>query len=478
MMQPLRFLINGEWRSSERKRTLYNPFAQQSVGEVFQASDADITDAINAATTAFQITRKLPAHRRAAILLDMAREIEAKKETFAGLITAETGKPITFSRAEVDRSIFTFTSASEETKRIDGSVLQLDLAQHSEDRIGLVRRFPLGPIGGITPFNFPLNLVAHKVAPAIAAGNTIVVKPASSAVMTALLLAEVIHKTTIPKGAFNVVPCSSNEAEQLITSEQIKLISFTGSPAVGWRIKEKAGKKKVVLELGGNAGVIVDKDAALDFALKRIVQGSYGNAGQSCIAVQRIYVHDELYTIFMERLLEATKSVVVGDPMDEATLVGPMIDEEAAQKAEGWVKEAVAAGARLMCGGRRDGAVLDPTVLTDVKPDMKVSCEEIFAPVVTVEPFNSFEHAVAMVNNSAYGLQAGVFSNNFKNIMYAYQELEVGGVVINDSPTYRIDHMPYGGVKNSGFGREGVRYAIEEMTEMKLMAMNLGQLDR
>ena len=478
MMQSRRFLINGEWRSSERKRTLYNPFTQQSVGEVFQASDTDITDAINAATTAFQITRKLPAHRRAAILLDMAREIEAKKETFAGLITAETGKPITFSRAEVDRSIFTFTSASEETKRIDGSVLQLDLAQHSEDRIGLVRRFPLGPIGGITPFNFPLNLVAHKVAPAIAAGNTIVVKPASSAVMTALLLAEVIHKTTIPKGAFNVVPCSSNEAEQLITSEQIKLISFTGSPAVGWRIKEKAGKKKVVLELGGNAGVIVDKDAALDFALKRIVQGSYGNAGQSCIAVQRIYVHDELYTIFMERLLEATKSVVVGDPMDEATLVGPMIDEEAAQKAEGWVKEAVAAGARLMCGGRRDGAVLDPTVLTDVKPDMKVSCEEIFAPVVTVEPFNSFEHAVAMVNNSAYGLQAGVFSNNFKNIMYAYQELEVGGVVINDSPSYRIDHMPYGGVKNSGFGREGVRYAIEEMTEMKLMAMNLGQLDR
>ncbi len=477
-MQPLRFLIDGEWRSSERKRTLYNPFTKQSVGEVYQASDADVTDAINAATTAFQVIRKLPSHRRAAILLDIAQKIGATKERFAGLITAETGKPITFSRAEVERSIFTFTIASEEAKRIEGSVIQLDLAKHSEDRIGLVRRFPIGPIGAITPFNFPLNLVAHKVAPAIAAGNTVVLKPSSSATMTALLLAEVIHKTALPSGAFNVVPCSSHEIEQLVTSEQIRLLSFTGSPAVGWRIKEKAGKKKVVLELGGNAGVIVDKDATLDYALNKIVQGSYGNAGQSCIAVQRIYVHDELYGIFMERLLEATRLVVVGDPMDEATLVGPMIDEEAAQKAEGWIKEAVAAGARLMCGGIRRGVVLEPTVLTNIKPDMKVSCEEIFAPVVTVEPFTSFEHAVTMVNNSAYGLQAGVFSNNFKNIMYAYQELEVGGVVINDSPTYRIDHMPYGGVKNSGFGREGIRYAIEEMTEMKLMAMNLGQLDR
>lgn len=478
MMQPLRFLINGEWRSSERKRTLYNPFTKQSVGEVYQASDTDIADAIHAATAAFQVTRKLPAYRRAEVLLAIAREIEADKGRFAELITAETGKPITLSRTEVERSIFTFIIASEEAKRIEGNVLQLDLAQHSEDRIGIVRRFPIGPIGAITPFNFPLNLVAHKVAPAIAAGNTVVLKPASSASMTALLLAEVIHKTTLPKGAFNVAPCSSHEAEQLATNEYIKLISFTGSPAVGWGLKAKAGKKKVVLELGGNAGVIVDKDANLYYALKRIVQGAYGNAGQSCIAVQRIYVHSDLYKVFTERLLEATKSVVVGNPMDEATLVGPMIDEEAAQKAEGWIKEAVAAGARLLCGGSRKGAVLEPTVLAEVKPDMKVSCEEVFAPVVTVEPFDSFEQAIAMANNSVYGLQAGVFSNNFKNIMYAYQELEVGGVVINDSPTYRIDHMPYGGMKNSGFGREGIRNAIEEMTEMKLMAMNLGQMDQ
>ena len=473
-MKLSRFLINGEWRCSERKRTLFNPFNKKTVGEVYLASSEDIDAAIQAAADAFRLTRRLPAYKRSEILLFIARGIEANREEFSALITAETGKPISFSRAEVERSVLTFTVASEETKRIEGGVLPLDLAAHSENRLGVVRRFPLGPVGAITPFNFPLNLVAHKVAPAIASGCTIVLKPSSSAPLTALFLAEVIHRSQLPQGAFNIVPCRADEAAQLIIDERIKLISFTGSPPVGWAIKSKAGKKRVVLELGGNAGVIVDRDADFDFALKRIVQGSYGNAGQSCIAVQRIYVHRDLYEAFTHRFVELTKAVVVGDPENDETVVGPMIDEDAAGKVEGWIKEAVDSGARILCGGKRDGPVLEPTILVDVNPRMKVSCQEVFAPVVTLSSFESFPEAVSLVNDSDYGLQAGVFSNNFSNIFYAYQELDVGGVIINDFPTYRIDHMPYGGVKDSGFGREGIKYAIEEMTELKLMAINLG----
>jgi acyl-CoA reductase-like NAD-dependent aldehyde dehydrogenase len=340
-------------------------------------------------------------------------------------------------------------------------------------RLGLTRRFPIGPIGAITPFNFPLNLVAHKVAPAIASGNTIVLKPSSNAPLTALQLAAIIHKSGYPAGGFNIVPCNSNEGEQLYLDQRIKLVSFTGSPAVGWNIKNRAGKKRVVLELGGNAGVIVDKGANLEYAVPRIALGSYGNAGQSCIAVQRIYAQRDLFDEFERRFLEATRSMVVGDPMADNTTVGPMIEEAAARKVEDWIQEAVSGGAKILCGGRRQGAVLEPTILMGVKPEMKVSCQEVFAPVVTLDSFIDFRDAVLAVNNSAFGLQAGVFTNNVNDIFYAYEELEVGGVIVNDYPTYRIDHMPYGGVKDSGFGREGIAYAIEEMTEMKLLALNL-----
>ncbi len=472
MAEPSKFLINGEWLSSGETKSVVNPFTRETTGKVFQASSEDISRAIKAAVGAFEVARHLAAYERSEVLSYIAHGISERKGEFARLITAETGKPISFSRAEVERSILTFTIASEETKRITGSVLPLDLAEHSRDRFALVRRFPIGPIAAITPFNFPLNLVAHKVAPTIAAGNTIVLKPSSSAPLTALLLSEVINSSPLPKGVYNIVCCSASEADQLIVSQQIKLVSFTGSPEVGWDIKKRAGKKKVVLELGGNAGVIVDHDANLDYALKKIVQASFGNAGQSCIAVQRILVNERIYETFKNRFVELSRSVRCGDPYDETTVVGPMITEGAARKVETWISDAVAAGARLLLGGKRTDAVLEPTILVNVQPEMEVSCKEVFAPVVTLQSFGSFKEAVAMINDSVYGLQAGVFTNDVNNIFYAYQELEVGGVIVNDCPTYRMDNMPYGGVKDSGFGREGVQYAIEEMTEMKLLAFN------
>lgn len=471
-MEPSKFLVGGTWRSSSDVRPVVNPFDNAIVGEVCQASSKDITDAIQAATAGFQSTRRLPSFQRAEILSQISRKVESNKEKFARLMTSETGKPITFSRAEVDRSVFTFQYAAEEAKRLEGSVLPLDLAMTAVNRFGIVRRFPIGVIGAITPFNFPINLVAHKLAPAIAAGNSFVLKPSSNAPMTALLLAEIILESGYPGGAVSVTTCSGKRIEQLVVDERVKLLSFTGSPSVGWSLKEKAGKKKIVLELGGNAAVIVDKDSEVVPTAKRIALGAYGNAGQSCIAVQRIYVHHDLYEEFLKAFVEISVQTRTGDPNDESTTVGPMIDESAARKAEEWISEAVAAGARVHCGGKRTRAVLEPTVLTNVNPGLKVSCQEVFAPVVTMDSFVSFEKALEAVNNSAFGLQAGVFTNDFSHVLSAFSALEVGGVMINDFPTFRIDHMPYGGVKDSGFGREGIKYAIEEMMEPKLLVIN------
>ncbi len=472
-MESTPFYICGSWRTSSESRPVVNPYSLAEVGRVAQASARDIEDAIAGAVEAFQKTRRLSSHERGEILRFIARGVEEGKERFARLITSETGKPITSSRLEVERAVFTLQTASEEAKRLTGEVLPLDLAPNSGRRLGFVQRFPLGPVSGITPFNFPLNLVAHKVGPALAAGNTIVLKPSSSSPLVALALAEIIDGSPLPKGAFSVVPCLGGEADQLVVDKGIKLISFTGSPAVGWGIKERAGKKRVVLELGGNAGVIVDEGGDLGFAVPRILSGSFGNAGQSCIAVQRIFIHRSLFEKFLAAFVEGARSLPVGDPFDEKTVVGPMITEAAARKVEGWIEEASQAGARVLCGGKRRGAVLEPTVLVDVAPGMKVCAEEVFAPVVTVEAFADFSEALARVNNSRFGLQAGLFSDSMSHVMEAYEELEVGGVIVNDVPTYRIDHMPYGGVKDSGFGREGVRYAIEEMTELKLLGMNI-----
>jgi glyceraldehyde-3-phosphate dehydrogenase (NADP+) len=451
---------------------VFNPFENKAVGEVCQATSRDIDDAIRAAEAAFHLTKSLSPYERGAALDSVSRSLAEKKDEFAQLITAETGKPISFSRAEVERAVFTIATSAEEARRIEGHVLPLDVVPQPGNRAAIIRRFPLGVIGAITPFNYPLNLVAHKLGPAIAAGNTVVLKPSSNAPQTALRFAELFAKTGLPPGTINVVPCMGSEIEQLITDKRVKLISFTGSPVVGWGIKVRAAKKKVLLELGGNAGVIVCADADLDHALKSIVQGAFGNAGQSCISVQRVYVHESVADAFTNQLVKLAKSIAVGDPSNPRTIVGPMIDEQAARKVESWIREATEGGARVLCGGGRTGAVLEPTVLADVAPEMKVSCQEAFAPVVTVDKFSVFSEAVERVNASAYGLQAGVFTNSASDMFYAYRELEVGGVVINDASSFRVDHMPYGGVKESGIGREGVRYAIEEMTEMKLLSLN------
>ncbi len=390
------------------------------------------------------------------------------------MITLESGKPISDARSETNRAINTFKTASEESKRLPGELLPLDLAPGSEGRIGLVRRYPVGPVIGITPFNFPLNLVAHKIAPALACGNTIILKPAPKTPLTALLLAEVIEEAGPPAGAVSVLPCPNPVAEAIVTDHRMKMLTFTGSPEVGWYLKEKAGRKRVVLELGGNAGVIIHSDADLDFAVKRCAVGAFSYAGQVCISVQRIYVQDQIFDKFMNAFVPYVKSLRAGDPLEESTVVAPMVDRKAADRTEGWVKEAQAGGAKVLTGGRRQGTFFEPTVLTDTNPQMKVNCREVFAPVVTVTRYDTLEEAIRMLNESVYGLQAGIFARDVKEIFKAYDALEVGGIIVNDVPIYRIDHMPYGGVKNSGFGREGIRYAIQEMTEIRLLALNLG----
>ncbi|HVI04640.1 MAG TPA: aldehyde dehydrogenase family protein, partial [Sphingomicrobium sp.] len=440
---------------------------------VFEAGPAHVEKAIQGAVRAFGTTRKLPSFERQRVLRSIAREISARKEEFARTMAQEAGKPIRMARTEVERAIFTFTVAAEESTRIYGEYLPLDWQQSAAGRWGLVRRFPIGPVAGITPFNFPLNLVAHKVAPAIASGCTMVLKPAPQTPLSALLLAEAVEQAGLPDGAFNVLPLSNQDAGLLVADDRIKLISFTGSAGVGWDIKRRAGKKKVVLELGGNAGVIVHGDSDLKWAAERSIAGGFLYAGQTCISVQRILVERPVFDEFRKLLLEGVRKLKLGDPLDESTDVGPLIRESDALRASQWVEEAVQDGATLLAGGKRTGPMLEPTVLTGTRSDMKVNCQEIFAPVVTLEPYDEFSLALRQINESPYGLQAGLFTRDARRIFEAYEQLEVGGLVAGDVPSFRIDHMPYGGVKDSGLGREGLRYAIEEMTEPKLLVMNL-----
>ncbi len=415
--------------------------------------------------------RVLSGNERSKILSRIAEGINERRSEFAELITNESGKPIRFSRAEVDRAISTFSIASEEATRINGEVIPLDGVSTGKNRKGIVTRFPLGPIACITPFNFPLNLIAHKVAPAIASGNSFIIKPSPQAPLTSLILGECLLESGLPPGAVSILPTSNACAELLVTDLRIAMLSFTGSARVGWELKQKAGKKKVALELGGNAAVIVDKHADIALAVERCVLGAFAYAGQVCIKVQRIFVHKDVYQQFEIKFLKACSEVRVGNPLEIDTIVGPMISLGEAERVEQWVKEAVSAGANIACGGGRKSSMFEPTVLDSVTPAMRVCSEEIFGPVVTLKSVNSVEDAVDEANNSRYGLQAGIFSSDVNSIMFAYNHLNVGGVVANDSPSFRVDNMPYGGVKDSGFGREGVRYAIQEMTEPKLLVL-------
>lgn len=467
------FFSNGSWSSHGTEAVVNSPYDHNVIGVVSEAGPDDVESAIQGAVRAFAVTRRMSSFERAKILSEIADAIADRHDEFARTICLEAAKPIKTSRIEVDRAINTFQIAAEEAKRIYGEYIPLDTLESSAGRWGLLRRFPLGPVFAITPFNFPLNLVAHKIAPAIAAGCPIILKPAPQTPISSLMLAEIIDNTSWPDGALAVMPMSNETAGRLVSDEHIKLLTFTGSAAVGWQLKNHAGKKRVTLELGGNAGVIVHSDADLSYAVTRCIAGGFSYGGQTCISVQRILVHEPIFDRFSDQLVQGVRKLKCGDPMQESTDVPPLIREQDAVRVVQWIDEALQAGAKLLCGGKRNVAMVEPAVLTGTTPLMRVNCAEIFGPVVTVEPYENFEEALSSINHSDYGLQAGLMTNDSRLIQSAFDTLEVGSVIVGDVPSFRVDQMPYGGVKDSGLGREGLRYSIEDMTERKLLVMAL-----
>jgi acyl-CoA reductase-like NAD-dependent aldehyde dehydrogenase len=445
-------------------------YSGEVAARVAMADRGAIDAAIAAAVGAAEPMRAMAAYERQAVLEHCVRRFQERFDDLAMSLCIETGKPIRDSRGEVTRLIDTFRIAAEEAPRIYGEVLPMDVSPRARGYAGMWKRVPVGPCSFISPFNFPLNLAAHKIAPALAVGCPFVLKPASLTPIGALLIGEVLAETDLPRGAFSILPCRRDGAELFTTDERLKLLSFTGSPEVGWDLKARAGKKKVVLELGGNAAVVVDETwTDLADAVERLVFGAFYQSGQSCIGVQRILVHEAVYDELRERLIAATRALVMGDPKDERTFIGPMISEAEATRLHGWIESAVARGARLLCGGTRDGAMLDATLLDDVPPSEDVVCKEAFGPVAVLSRFRDFDRALERVNASAFGLQAGIFTRDLYRAQRAWDALEVGGVLIGDVPSFRVDHMPYGGVKDSGFGREGVRFAMQDMTEIRLL---------
>lgn len=465
-------LINGQWLKTDNAVEVRSPYDDSVVAITHLGGPTEVEASIAAMVSAFQTTRKLPTWKRAEVLEKISDGIQARHEEFSRVIALEAGKPIKAARAEVSRAVFTFKVAAEESKRIYGEIVPLDWMPGTEGRVAHIRRVPLGPVVGISPFNYPLNLVAHKVAPALAAGNPIIIRPASQTPVSSYKLAELALEAGWPAEGIAVVPTSVPDAAPFVEDDRIRKLTFTGSPAVGWMLKGKAGRKRVTLELGGNAGSIVHNDADVSHAAERITNGAFSYAGQSCISVQRVYAHADIYETLLDDFLPRVKALKVGDPLDEATDVGPMIDRGAAERIEKWIEEAVKGGAKLLAGGQRDGNLFQPTVLTDVEERMKVCAQEVFAPLVGLYPYTDIKQAIKAVDNSDFGLQAGLFTFDWRIVQDAFDEIEVGGLNINEVSAFRIDHMPYGGVKQSGFGREGLRYAIEEMTEMKLLTFN------
>lgn len=472
MKEPYPYWLGNRPVSSGGRLPVTNKLTGQVAACVVGADDAALHQAADAAVQAAEACRRMPSYRRAAVLHHVVQRIEQRREAFAHLLAVEVGKPIKDARGEVTRAVDTFRLAAEEATRIGGEYMPLDISPRAEGYEGFWKRVPVGPCVLITPFNFPINLAAHKVAPAIAAGCSWVLKPATATPISSLVLGEILAETDLPAGAFSILPCPGALAQRLVTDDRFKLVSFTGSQDVGWSLKALAGKKRVALELGGNAACVVDEGVDLDYAASRIIMGAFYQSGQSCVSVQRIIAHRSIYEDLKSRLVAAASSLKMGDPLDEQTFLGPMISEAEARRVEAWVADAVARGAKIACGGRREGVFYEATLVENVPADAALSCREVFGPVATLQPFETFEQACRSVNASRYGLQAGVFTKDLDRAFYALNELEVGGVVINDVPSFRVDNMPYGGVKDSGLGREGVRFAIEEMTELRLMLLN------
>jgi acyl-CoA reductase-like NAD-dependent aldehyde dehydrogenase len=450
------------------------PYNGETVAQVSQARDEDLEEAVQAAVRGFEATRALPTHARHRILMTLVDLMERRSEDLVEALVLEGGKTRAVAQGEVGRARETVRIAAGESERINGEIIPIDWTEAGEKRLGFVRHLPLGPVLGIAPFNYPLNLACHKLAPAIAAGNSFILKPASATPLSGLLLGELTLEAGFPPEALSVVPCRGERAERMVGDPRVSFLSFTGSSEVGWRLKGLSGRTKVGLELGGNAAAIVHEDADLDHAVGRITVGGFTNAGQNCISVQRVLIHRPVYEQTLEKILVRVRALELGDPREPQTDVGPMIDAAAAAEAFGKVEAAVKEGAEILVGGKCSGTLFEPTVLARTTPEMRVNREELFAPVITVTPYQDFDEAVSLANETDYGLQAGIFTQNMGRIMRAYGEIHVGGLQVNDVSTFRVDQMPYGGVKGSGIGREGPRYAIEEMTERRLMVLNLG----
>lgn len=465
-------LVNGQWLKTGTAIEVRSPYDNSLVATVHRAGPDEVEQAIQAAHDGFKTIRKIPTWQRAEILEKVSQAIKDHEDDFVKAMALEAGKPLSAARAEVARASFTFKVAAEESKRIYGEIVQLDWMPGRENRVAQIHRVPRGPVVGISPFNYPLNLVAHKVAPAIAAGCPIIIRPASQTPINAFLLADLVLEAGWPAAGIQVFSTATRDATPLVEDDRIKKLTFTGSPAVGWDLKARAGMKPVTLELGGNAGTIIHHDADLEYASTRVAAGGYSYAGQSCISVQRVYLHEDIAEEFTKMLVAKVDALVAGDPMDEATDVGPVIDTGSADRIGLWLDEAKEGGAEILSGGTREGNVWRPTLLTNVEEAMNVSCQEVFGPLVSLFTYTDVNEAIRRVDDSDYGLQAGLFTHDRRIIERAFDEIEVGGLMVNEVSAWRVDHMPYGGAKASGFGREGLRYAIEEMTEMKLLTYN------
>ena len=474
MIENPRLWIGGEWLETSATLDVVNPATGEIIARAPLGDIQTLEAALGAARQALPRVRTQPAHERSTLLQAIAQCLAQRRAEFVDTIVAEAGKPIVFAEAELARAITTFTAAAEEARRQHGEVLDMDAFPSGEGHFGVTRRFPLGVIYGISPFNFPLNLVAHTVAPCLATGNVLVLKPALTTPLTALLLAEVLDRAGVTPGQINIVTCPNEMAGHLVGDPRVKMVSFTGSPAVGWKLKEKCGKQRIALELGGNAGVIVHEDADLDGTIPAIATGGFAYAGQSCVSVQRIFVHAPIYEAFRERFVAHVRDHVRwGDPRQRETVVGPLIDLAEVDRVSRWIRDAEAAGARILLGGDVQGRFLKPTILENVDAHLDICSKEVFGPVVTLHRYEQFEEALARLNDSSFGLQAGVFTRDMRRAMQSFVSLDVGGVLINNVPTFRVENMPYGGIKDSGFGREGIRYAMEEMTEMKSLIFKL-----